>query len=199
MPGPVFLSDDRVELRTVEAEDLDFLAEWRNDPAVRQWMPRAHPTDGATLRERFEGYLSDDDSVNLLACDPDGDDPLGMVSLFDVVPESGRGRLSAWLATHAQGEGYGTAATELLIAHAFRERRLEKLVAGALADNEPSRGLLETVGFEQEGLQRRHYYVRGEWKDRAVYGLLREEWAARREEAPPGSRAGSGATREERE
>ena len=174
MPGPVFLSGDEISLRTVEREDLDFLSTHRNDPEIRRWMPRAHPQNREQLEEEFEGYISDDDGVNLVAA-VDGD-AVGFVSLFDVQQESGRARLAAWFAPDAQGQGYGTEAAELLVDYAFDERRLHKLVAGALATNDASRGLLESLGFAREGRQADHYYVRGEYVDRVVYGLLETEW-----------------------
>ncbi|ELZ87348.1 GCN5-related N-acetyltransferase [Haloferax elongans ATCC BAA-1513] len=174
MPGPVFLAGDDVTLRPVEREDLDFLQTHRNDPEIRRWLPRVHPQNREQLESEFEGYMSEDGGVNLVAT-VDGD-PVGFVSLFDVQHESGRARLAAWFEPDAQGQGYGTEAAELLVDYAFDERRLHKLVAGALATNDPSRGLLESLGFTQEGRQSDHYYVRGEYVDRVVYGLLETDW-----------------------
>lgn len=45
-----------------------------------------------------------------------------------------------------------------------------------LADNDPSRRLLEGLNFQQEGTLRRHAYVSGERVDVVVYGVLAEEW-----------------------
>ena len=176
MPGSVFLRGEDVELRTVEREDLDFLREHRNDPDVRRWLPRVHPQNRVQVEEMFEERISGGDGVTLLVTPADDDERLGCVSLFDVSPESGRATLAAWLAPDAQGQGYGAAATELLVGYGFDERRLDRLEAGALATNDASRALLESVGFVEEGRLRNHYFVDGEHVDRVVYGLLREEW-----------------------
>lgn len=174
MPGPVFLAGDRVDLRTVEPDDAPFLARGRNHPEVRRWLPRAHPQSVGAAREAIEG--DERDGVSLLACD--GDEPVGVVSLFLEVPESGRAMLGAWVAPEAQGEGYGTAATDLLVEYAFHERRLRKLEAGALATNGASRAVLESVGFEREGRMADHYVVDGERVDRVAYGLRRADWTS---------------------
>ncbi|SDL97937.1 Protein N-acetyltransferase, RimJ/RimL family [Halogranum gelatinilyticum] len=174
MPGPVFLTGDDVTLRTVERDDLDFLQRNRNHPAVRRWMPRVQPENREQLEADFEGYMSDTGGVNLLAC-VDGD-AVGFCSLFDVNHDSGRAELAAWVTPDAQGAGYGTEAAELLVEYAFAERRLHRLVAGALATNEPSRAGLETLGFVEEGRQRDQYFVDGEYVDRVLYGLLESEW-----------------------
>lgn len=54
MPGPTFLADERVELRTIEEEDLDFLQATVNDPAVRPTIGSRSPINGWQEREWYE-------------------------------------------------------------------------------------------------------------------------------------------------
>ncbi|MFB6176302.1 MAG: GNAT family N-acetyltransferase [Halobaculum sp.] len=180
MPGAIFLRGDELTLRPVEPGDSEFLNRNRNDPRVREWLPRARPQQRVETESRIEGDEDEKGGVTLLAC-RDGD-PVGVVSLFAVSNDSGRATVSAWIDPEYHGDGYGTEATELLVEYAFTERRLHKLVAGALADNDPSRAVLESVGFREEGRQRDHYFVDGEYRDRVVYGLLKGEWQGDREE-----------------
>jgi RimJ/RimL family protein N-acetyltransferase len=42
--------------------------------------------------------------------------------------------------------------------------------------NEASRGLLGSLGFEEEGTIRRDRFIDGEYVDTYHYGLLREDW-----------------------
>ncbi|WP_231190329.1 GNAT family protein [Haladaptatus sp. DYF46] len=182
MPGAVFLAGELVSLRTVEREDLSFLHRNRNDPTIRRWMPRVMPQNKERLVEDFEGYMSEDEGVNLLACSEENTDedsspePVGFVSLFDVNETSGRAKLAAWITPAQQGQGYATEAMDLLVEYAFVERRLHKLIAGALATNNASCEVLEKLGFIEEGRQREYYYVNGEYVNRAVYGLLKDQW-----------------------
>lgn len=174
MPGPVFKAGETVDLCPHEPEDTDFLLRNRNHPAIRAWMPQAHPTTRPEIEAWIEDTDDDDHSTSLLGV-VDGD-PVGNISLFDVYPESGRGRLGAWVDPDYHGKGYGSEMTELMIDYAFTERRLHTLAAGALATNDPSRGLLESVGFVQEGRQREAYFVDGEYVDRIIYGLHEDDW-----------------------
>lgn len=180
MPGPRFLTGDRLDLHVPTDDDLEFVNRWRNRPAVRRWMPQVRPETVEDTREHYEEFVkgSDDSGAAFLAC-VDGD-PVGVVSLFLVEPDSRRAFVGAWLEPDAHGQGYGTSAASLLVEYAFDERNVRKLVAGARADNEPSRAVLERVGFEQEGRQREHYFVEGEYVDRVVYGLLAPEWRGER-------------------
>ena len=44
------------------------------------------------------------------------------------------------------------------------------------ARNVASARLLERVGFTREGLRRRHTWIKGEWTDDLLYGLLEEDF-----------------------
>jgi len=51
--------------------------------------------------------------------------------------------------------------------------------AVAYEDNDASRGLLESLGFSEEGRIRKDRFIDGEYADTIHYGLLREEWQER--------------------
>jgi len=36
---------------------------------------------------------------------------------------------------------------------------------------------LQKVGFKNEGTMRKRSFVKGEWRDLALFSILREEWA----------------------
>jgi RimJ/RimL family protein N-acetyltransferase len=48
--------------------------------------------------------------------------------------------------------------------------------ASAFGFNGTSRGLLESLGFVEEGRRRKFMFVDGEYRDMVHYGLLRAEW-----------------------
>ncbi|WP_135821785.1 GNAT family N-acetyltransferase [Halostella litorea] len=173
MPGGTFLSGDRVALRTVEEEDLPFLRDHRNDPAVRRPMTFDRPTNLEQQRDRFED-LYDGDDVVLLAC-VDGE-PVGHVALFHVDDSAGHAEVGYWLTPGAQGEGYATEAVSLLLDYAFDERRLHRVRARAIETNDASRALLDRLGFAAEGVLRDEEYVDGKHVDTHTYGLLAREW-----------------------
>lgn len=184
MPGPVVLdAAGDVTLRTVESEDLEFLQRWHNHPAVRRWMPRAHPQRLPQLETEFEETISDREAgLNLVAC-LDGE-RAGYLTLFGEHPTDGTAELSIWVAPPKQGEGVATESLRAGVDHAFGERGLQKLLVGALATNEASRAVVEDVGFVEEVRERERYFVGGEYVDRVVYGMLAEEWRTGRTEGP---------------
>lgn len=168
MPGPSFRAADGVELRPVEPDDHAFLVEHWNRRDVRLATNAEEPltADGVA------GFVEDDDTVPFLVC-ADGE-PVGTIWLFDVDPVNGRGEVGYWIAEGHRGEGYATAAVDLMVEYAVAEKRLRRLVARVFEGNEASMRVLEKAGFEREGRLRDHYFVDGEYLDATLYGWLAE-------------------------
>ncbi|WP_435156498.1 GNAT family N-acetyltransferase [Haladaptatus sp. DFWS20] len=83
------------------------------------------------------------------------------------------------------GNGYATAAVELLTEYGFNDRRLEKVWASVYAHNEASARVLEKAGFEHEAVHRKEAFVNGDRVDIHYYGLLRDEWQEHAHESAP--------------
>jgi RimJ/RimL family protein N-acetyltransferase len=79
-------------------------------------------------------------------------------------------------------KGYATEACALLIDYVFDTFAVRRIGASTLGANEPSARLLESLGFVHEGSIRQAVYNQStdDWTDYFWYGLLREEWMARR-------------------
>lgn len=77
-----------------------------------------------------------------------------------------------------RGKGYATAASKLVINQAFETYpKLRKIRAHTDARNAGSIRVLQKLGFSREGVLRSNQYVKGEFVDEAIYGLLREDWS----------------------
>ncbi|WP_246998358.1 GNAT family N-acetyltransferase [Halosolutus gelatinilyticus] len=174
MPGPVFLGSDEVALRTIEEEDLEFLQMQVNDPAVWRPIGGSRPINADQEREFYEDVVCGDDGVHLLiAVD---ETPVGTIGLRDIDQETGNAELGYWVAPEHHGRGYGTEATRLTVEYAFQQLRLHRVDARVFEFNEPSRRLLESVGFCREGVLRDAEFIDGEYRDVYWYGLLEDEW-----------------------
>ena len=176
MPGPVFIDGDRVELRTVEEEDLDFLQELINDPAIRRSLVNRSPVNGQQEQEWFEESASaeDNDDVDLLIC-RDGD-AVGSVGLHGHDPLGVSCEIGIFLAEEHWSEGYGTAASRLVTDYAFRELRYHRVMARVFEDNVGSTRIWEKLGFRHEGTFEESEFVDGEYVDVDVYAVLEDEW-----------------------
>lgn len=190
MPGPAFLLGDGIGLHAWEDEDIEFFQAQRNRDVIRRPLTDVAPRNRQQVEELLEErlYGEDDDGIVFLVCTGDtealrtGDEAaltrVGEVAIPWVNQPHGAGMLMYWVAPEHQGNGYVSAATALLLDYAFGERRLHKVWAMVIEPNDPSRAVLEKLGFEQEGHYRKEVFYEGEFVDARRYGMLAEDWLA---------------------
>lgn len=183
MPGARVARGERVTLRTVEREDVPFLQRAYANPEIR------YPTGSQLFdREQVEEWIDDDETDRLLVCletddaapgQPNGDDVrrIGVASVEDA--DWKRPELAYWLVPEVHGEGYGREAVSLVVEYVFRTYDTPAIGAVSFDSNDASLGLLESLGFAEEGRLREYRFVDGDYRDGIQYGLLRDEWRAR--------------------
>lgn len=76
------------------------------------------------------------------------------------------------------GKGIGSEVVTAVCAYAFDHLGVHRIEAHVMKGNTPSQKLLESVGFEQEGVFKKRMYKDGRQHDVLVYGLVvhREDW-----------------------
>ena len=136
MSDAVFLPGDRVDLRPIEREDLEFLQAAINDPAVRRNLTVRWPLNYDQEEEWFEEQVTSEENINLLIVGEDG--PAGAIGLGPIDNQNGTAELGIWLQAADQGNGYGTEASTLLLDHAFDELRLHRIEARVFEGNDAS-------------------------------------------------------------
>lgn len=169
--------------------DAPQVAGWSEDPG---WLSlvQVHPImplSTAQAQRRLEALLKEmDEEKNCFFFNlhhrEDGR-LLGLASIRSIEWTHG----SAWvrLAIGAQadwGKGYGREALSLLLTYAFEELNLYRLGAEVFEFNERARRFFQNAGFIQEVCRRKALPRAGQSWDILLYGLLRPEWEARRDE-----------------
>jgi RimJ/RimL family protein N-acetyltransferase len=120
---------------------------------------------------RYREEASDDDSVISTLAWAD-DERVGIVEFDPIDRETRVAELGLWVYPGGQGEGYTREAATLLVNYAFDGLRLHKVTANAYDTNTASRGLLERLGFVEEGVGRGDDFPDGAYHDTHYYGLL---------------------------
>ncbi len=99
---------------------------------------------------------------------------IGLTSVSDGSEK--RPEIGYWLLPAVHGHGLGTEAVSLLLSSVFSRYDAPTVGAQAFANNDASRALLESLGFEKEGQRRNFAFVDGEYRDLVCYGLDRSVW-----------------------
>jgi ribosomal-protein-alanine N-acetyltransferase len=81
--------------------------------------------------------------------------------------------LGYWVGEPYRRRGHTSAAVRTLARFAFEELGLHRVEAAVQPDNDPSRGLLEGVGFTLEGRARAYLKINGAWRDHLLFGLVK--------------------------
>ncbi len=96
---------------------------------------------------------------------------LGGIALNDVQRGiAQKATLGYWIGKPFAGQGYMTEAVQLICGLAFETLRLHRLEASCLPHNEPSKHLLQRLGFEQEGYAKAYLQINGLWQDHILWG-----------------------------
>lgn len=175
-----FLVGNRLYLRRIERADLEGnYFQWLNDQDVTRWMQNGiFPNSAESMLDYYQHIATSRTEMILAIVLKHDDQHIGNIGLHNIHPifrsvEIGIliGERDTW------GNGYGTEAIGLLAEHAFRRLNLNRLSAGAVAQNIGSIRAFEKAGFKREGISRQAYYCEGQYVDCVHLGLLRTEWA----------------------
>jgi len=172
-----------VTLRPAAPRDADLLRQWRAEPSVRRFQPLNElPTaqlraDVASQRiadlyrgrgEKFQWIVQVDNQAG------------GWITLVVSNWEHGLAEVGYALSTVYQGRGVMGESLQILLDDLFHNTLLERIEARCAVENYGSQRVLEKNGFLQEGRLRGYFKLRGRRVDNFLYGLLREDYLARR-------------------
>jgi len=109
--------------------------------------------------------------------DPDGP-ILGQCSLNNIVRGSFQAcHLGYSLHYQAEGKGLMCEALTAVIAHAFNDLRLHRIMANYIPTNERSARVLQRLGFVVEGYARDYLFLAGKWQDHVLTSLINPSWS----------------------
>jgi ribosomal-protein-alanine N-acetyltransferase len=158
-------------------ENREHLAPWEPLRADEYYTEAFWLVEIAKVRDDF----LNDRSFRLVLVDKS--DPagsiLGQCSLNNIVRGSFQAcHLGYSLHHQAEGKGLMFEALTALIAHAFNEMRLHRIMANYMPHNERSAHVLQRLGFVNEGYARDYLFLAGKWQDHVLTSLINPSWRA---------------------
>ena len=175
-----------IELRLFEKKDAEaiFAVVESNRQYLRQWLPWVDFTSCPEDLRRFIGRVREQfDS---------GRGPqtgiwvhgafAGSVGCHPIDWSNRNCSVGYWLAEQHQGKGIMTRCCETLLDHVFEDLGLHRVTIQCGTGNMRSCAIPERLGFTREGFTRHGEWVNDRWVDLVVWGILEDEWKARRAE-----------------
>ena len=100
----------------------------------------------------------------------------GLAGIDSVSYTNGDCVLPIILSSKMRHQGLGVQIAAMLIDMAFNELRLNRITTYYRADNQVTRKLVASLGFNEEGCLRQARFNHGRYYDQMVVGLLASEW-----------------------
>lgn len=169
------ISTRRLLLRRFRESDAGTLAAYRSDPAVarfQSWEAPFPPADAERMAREMAAADPGRPGWFQYAIEHRAD----RLHIGDVGVNLHQNLMQADLGftvdPRYQGKGYGSEAVLGVLARLFDEQGLRRVSAECDARNTASAALLRKVGFTQEGLRPRYTWIKGEWTDDLLFGIL---------------------------
>jgi RimJ/RimL family protein N-acetyltransferase len=180
---PKFLVGERVYLRPLEADDLEHIRRWANDPEIRGLTGESKPMSKFEAEAWYDRVKDDEHRVWFIVALQENDRPIGEAGLLRMFPVWRTTDLSIILGEKdVWGQGYGTEAIHLLLDYAFGYLNFHRVAIGVVGFNERALRFYERVGFKREGIQRDGYYYDHQYADFVMMSILEDEYRMRRQE-----------------
>jgi RimJ/RimL family protein N-acetyltransferase len=164
------LEGNNVNLRVVEKEDLPLISEWMANPDFLGECVALWQKSRMDWEKRYDN-LKPEEKWFLIE-KKDG----SKVGFIQHYPMGSYQDLGYALVPNERGKGYCAEAVMLIVDYLFLSKDLVRIQACTDARNVDSQKVLEKAGFQKEGTMRKEEFIRGEWRDRYLYSLLKDEW-----------------------
>lgn len=169
----MLLDTTRLRLRPFRPTDAEALSAYRSDPLVARFKSWPAPVSVAAAASLIREFNSDPGRPGWFQYAIELKDDGCLIGDIGVNLHENRMQadLGFTLARDRQGHGYATEAVSAVLKDRFAGG-LRRMSAECDARNLSSARLLERVGFQLEGRRPAFTWIKGEWTDDLLYGLL---------------------------
>jgi RimJ/RimL family protein N-acetyltransferase len=175
------ITTSRLVLRRFALGDLDDLAlifEREDITRYLYWEPRDRDATFEVLQRRVERSeeLEKENVINVAVERRGEPGVIGDFMLRWDENEHRQGETGGSLHPDVHGQGYAAEIYTALLALAFEQYQLHRVVGRCDGRNTASIRSLEKAGFHQEAHLIENEFVKGEWTDEVIMAIRRDEW-----------------------
>jgi len=174
----IFISGRNTYLRVLNRDDLPDLGVWMNDRAVTHYLYRGFfPVHLEIMEQNYAAMVNNPHEEEVAICAYPENNLIGVGGLHGINHLAHSAELRILLGDkNFWGRGYGTEATQLILAWAFEILNLHKVWLGVNAAQSNAIRLYEKVGFIREGILRDEVWRNGRYYDAIRMSILECEY-----------------------
>lgn len=168
----------KVTLRAIEADDLDLLQKWSNDPEINYLLGGWHFPSSSQDQDKWFKSLSLNSTNQRFAIVCESLGLIGMANLVSINWKDRNAFHGMLLGNEAtRGKGYGTDTIMAINRYAFEELGLERLDTTMISNNEASIGVYtKKCGWKIEGEKKNVYFRKNRWWNQIIAGITKEDY-----------------------
>ncbi|WP_299064147.1 GNAT family N-acetyltransferase [uncultured Polaribacter sp.] len=171
------LNGEKIDLRALEPEDLDFLYTIENNESFWEISHTQTPFSKYILKQYLENAhldIYEAKQLRLLIEEKSTKKQIGMIDLFDFNPQHKRAGVGILIHPKFQEKGFASKALSILINYCFTHLNLHQLFANITLDNAKSISLFTKHNFKKVGVKKDWILSEGKFKDEVLYQLIKD-------------------------
>ena len=167
------LKSDKIYLRAIEPEDLDFLFKWENCVDIWQESNTLAPYSRFAIKEFIEKSLTENvfdvGQIRLMICSLPDNSVVGTADIFDIDVINSRAAVGLLIDNNQRGKGYAKEALDILCEYAKETLLLNQLYVHIATDNTSCLNLFAKSDFEKSGVLKSWIKAKDGYKDVFVF------------------------------
>ncbi|MGB1168895.1 MAG: GNAT family N-acetyltransferase [Flavobacteriaceae bacterium] len=173
----ILLHGEKVNLRALEPEDLDFLYTTENDTNFWQVSNTQVPFSKFVLKQYLENAHQDiyeAKQLRLIIEESKTNTAIGMIDLFDFNPQHRRAGIGILVHKKFQNFGFASDALSIFIPYCFKILNLHQIFANIISNNQQSIKLFSNFNFKKIGIKKDWLFIDGVYNDEFIFQLINE-------------------------
>ena len=174
----MIISGERVNIRAIEYEDLDFLKDIMNSPELEKMENGFYfPVSRGRQEQWYQEYLRSQSDNRFIIETKEGRQ-IGYTCLLNIDWKNRKAHTGIKLyGMENYGKGFGTDSVLSIMKFAFYEMQLNRLEGFIIDYNHASKKLyLDKCGWKIEGVQREAVFKNGQYHDLIMVASLKSEF-----------------------
>lgn len=169
------INSERLLIREIEISDALAIFNYRSDAQTNQyqgWIPEKLEEVHYFIEHKIAKEFNQLDTWFQMALVlKESDELIGDLGLHFLEYETVE--LGVTINRSHHGKGYASEALKVLIDYLLYEHGKRKIKASIDPRNLASIAMIEKLGFKKEAHYKKCFFLRGEWVDNVIYGLIR--------------------------